>query len=180
MADSIDYPGLVREALRDVPRRVLLQVAEHGLPGDHHFFLSFRTCDPGVVVPAHLRARHPEELTIVLQNQFWELVVDQEAFSVSLRFSGALERLTVPFASLTTFVDPAAQLMLRFVEAPEDERRAEATAEPAQPEDARGATAGEAGVSEQVPAARRPAPKKGRPGPRPVGKVVDLDTFRRK
>jgi hypothetical protein len=180
VTDTIDYPRLVREALRDVPRRVLLQVAESGLPGDHHFFLSFRTSDPGVVVPAHLRARHPEELTIVLQHQFWELTVDQEAFSISLRFSGVLERLTVPFASLTAFVDPAAQLMLRFVDAPEEKGLADTSAETPAGDGAVPAPTGDAQASSKAPAGAKPAAKKGRPGPRPVGKVVDLDAFRRK
>lgn len=177
--DTIDYPGMVREALRDVPRRVLQQVAESGLPGDHHFFLSFRTSDPGVVVPAHLRARHPEELTIVLQHQFWELVVDAEGFCVSLRFGGVLERLAVPFAALTAFVDPAAQLMLRFVDAPEEAARTDASTD-TPPPGATVAPAGGAEASGKAPAGSKPAARKGRPGPRPVGKVVDLDRFRRK
>ena len=112
--DQLDYPTMVQDALRDVVRRVLAQVAEHGVPGEHHFFIAFRTADPGVVVPRFMRDLYPDETKIVLQHQFWDLDVDAEAFSVTLSFNGQRQRLTVPFAALTVFVDPAAEFMLRF------------------------------------------------------------------
>ena len=112
--DPFDYPRLVREALLEVPRRALRLVAREGLPGEHHFYLSFRTGHPGVSVSPLVRARHPEEMTVVLQHQYWDLAVGDDAFSVTLRFGGAPERLHVPFAALTAFADPAAEFGLRF------------------------------------------------------------------
>lgn len=112
--DRIDYPSILQEALRGAVRAVLAQVAEHGMPGDHHFYVEFRTDHPRVEVPRFLRDMYPEEMRIVLQNQFWNLEVDEEAFSVSLSFSGARHRLFVPFAALTAFVDPSAQFAVRF------------------------------------------------------------------
>ena len=110
----VDYARLVREALLEVPRRALRLAAREGLPGEHHFYLSFRTGHPGVSVSPSLRARHPEEMTVVLQHQYWDLAVGDDAFSVTLRFGGVPERLHVPFAALTAFADPAAEFGLRF------------------------------------------------------------------
>ncbi|MFY9824852.1 MAG: ClpXP protease specificity-enhancing factor SspB [Thermoanaerobaculia bacterium] len=115
--DKIDYPAILQEAFRDAVRRILGQVAEHGLPGEHHFYVGFRTGFPGVEMPRFLRDQHPEEITIILQNQFWGLEVDAQAFSVLLSFGGSRQRLRVPFAALTTFTDPAAEFGLRFQEA---------------------------------------------------------------
>jgi hypothetical protein len=112
--DRLDYSSIVQDALRGAVRMVLAQVAEHGVPGDHHFFIAFKTGHPGVVVPRFLRDRYPDETKIVLQHQFWDLEVDAEMFSVTLTFNGQRQRLTVPFSALTVFVDPAAEFMLRF------------------------------------------------------------------
>lgn len=112
--ERIDYPKIIQEALRDVVRRVLAQVAEHGIPGEHHFLIAFRTEHPGVVVPKFLRDMYPQEIKIILQHQYWDLEVDQEAFSVTLSFSAQRQRLTVPFAAVTAFVDPSVELVLRF------------------------------------------------------------------
>ena len=98
---GFDYPALVRNALVGLIRDLLRGVAEAGLPGDHHFYLTFRTDAPGVVLSAGQRQRFPKEMTIVLQHQYWGLEVGEEAFSVTLRFGGAPERLTVPFAALS-------------------------------------------------------------------------------
>jgi len=119
--EPLEYPRLVREALLDVPRRVLRRAAREGLPGEHHFYLSFRTDHPGVSLSPALKARHPQEMTIVLQHQYWDLAVGDEAFSVTLRFAGAAERLHVPFTALTAFADPAAEFGLRF-DAPAEAR----------------------------------------------------------
>ena len=97
-----------------MPRRALLVAAREGLPEDHHFYISFRTTDPGVSVSPSLKARHPEEMTVVLQHQYWDLAVGDDAFSVTLRFGGAPERLHVPFTALTAFADPEAEFGLRF------------------------------------------------------------------
>jgi hypothetical protein len=119
--ETIDYQALVLEALRGVPRRALARVAEEGMPGGHHFYLSFRPTDPQVDVPGFLRDQYPEELTIILQHQFWSLEVDDEAFSVVLSFGGRRHRLFIPFASLTGFTDPFASFVLRFDTVPADE-----------------------------------------------------------
>ena len=112
--DKIDYSAILQDALRDAVRRVLEQVAEHGLPGEHHFYIGFRTAFPGVEVPRFLRDQYPEEVTIILQHQFWGLEVTPDAFSVLLTFGGSRQRLLVPFAALTTFADPSADFGLRF------------------------------------------------------------------
>lgn len=112
--DFLDYQTLIQDALRAVVQEALDRVAEEGFPGEHHFYLSFRSDDPDVLVPAFLRDRYPEEITIVLQHQFWNLEVDDEGFSVELTFEAARERIAVPWQSLTAFVDPAAEFALRF------------------------------------------------------------------
>jgi hypothetical protein len=119
--DKIDYHALVQDALRQVVRRVLDQVAEHGLPGDHYFYIGFRTDAPGVQVPRSLRDRYPEEVTVVVQHQFWDLEIDDELFSITLAFNTSRQRLTVPFAALTAFADPSADFILRFEPAEEPE-----------------------------------------------------------
>ncbi len=130
MADlSLDYPHWIAEALLEVARRALRTAAERGLPGEHHFFVTFRTDAPGVVLPPSLRARFPAEMTIVLQHQFWDLEVTDQAFSVALRFSGVRHRLGVPFSALTAFVDPSVKLGLQF-QPPAGEASAPEPAEP--------------------------------------------------
>ena len=116
-ADSIDYPALVQSALRGVMRDALARAAESGMPGEHHFYIGFRTRFPGVEIAPRLRARFPDEMTIVLQHRFWDLRVEDKRFAVTLTFGGASERLAVPFAAVTSFADPAADFALRF-EAP--------------------------------------------------------------
>ncbi len=131
--DRIDYPAILQDALRDAVRRVLEQAAEHGLPGEHHFYIGFRTGFPGVEVPRFLREQYPEEATIILQHQFWGLEVTPEAFSVLLSFGGSRQRLLVPFAALTAFADPSADFGLRFDAAPASEPEkdeADAAADP--------------------------------------------------
>ena len=113
-AETIDYQRLVLEALRDVPRRALARVAEEGMPGEHHFYISFRTADPEVEIPSFLRDQYPEETTIILQHQFWSLAVDDDAFSVVLSFGGRRHRLFIPFLALTAFADPSVAFGLRF------------------------------------------------------------------
>ncbi|MFL6263744.1 MAG: ClpXP protease specificity-enhancing factor SspB [Thermoanaerobaculia bacterium] len=112
--DKIDYPAILQDALRGAVRRVLEQVAEHGVPGDHQLYVGFRTDFPGVQVPRFLRDQYPEEVTIVLQHQFWGLEVTPEDFSVLLAFGGSRQQIVVPFAALTAFADPSADFGLRF------------------------------------------------------------------
>ena len=112
--DLIRYDLLVQSALRDVVRHVLAEAAEQGLPGDHHFFISFRTDHPGTRISESLRADYPEEITIVLQHQFWDLATTDHSFEVGLFFKGVPERLLVPFDALTGFYDPSVEFGLKF------------------------------------------------------------------
>jgi len=114
-SDGIDYQRLVEDALRGVVRRLLADVAEQGLPGDHHFYIGFRTSHPGVAMPRSLRDLYPEEMSLILQHQFWGLEVNDDGFAVELSFSGRRQRLEIPFAALTMFADPAAEFALRFM-----------------------------------------------------------------
>lgn len=151
----LDYPRWITEALRVVAQRALEHVEHEGLPDEHHFLLSFRTRAEGVRVPAFLRDQYPEEVTVVLQHQYWDLVVDEEAFSVTLTFGGARQRLFVPWPALTAFADPAAQLALRFeMAAAEEGGEGEGDA-------------GSPGAGEDV-------------GGDEPGQVVSLDRFRRR
>jgi hypothetical protein len=133
--DKIDYPAILQDALRGAVRQVLEQVAEHGIPGDHQLFVGFRTQFPGVQVPRFLRDQYPEEVTIILQHQFWALEVTPEDFSVLLSFGGSRQQIVVPFAALTAFADPSADFGLRFDAAPPDEAapEPEPVAEPERP-----------------------------------------------
>jgi uncharacterized protein len=112
----IPYDEIVQEALRAVVGRVLGQVAASGgsLPGNHHFYITFKTGAPGVSIPAHLRERFPDEMTIVLQNKFWELTVEDNLFSVGLSFNQVPAKLVIPFGAITAFVDPAVDFGLQF------------------------------------------------------------------
>jgi len=112
----IPYDEIVQEALRAVVGRVLGQVVANGstLPGNHHFYITFKTAAPGVSIPAELKARFPDEMTIVLQNKFWELVVSADAFSVGLSFNQIPAKLHIPFSAITAFVDPAVDFGLQF------------------------------------------------------------------
>jgi hypothetical protein len=112
--DHIRYDVLARDALRGVLRRVLTDAAEHGLPGEHHFFITFLSKADGVKLSPRLLAQYPEEMTIILQHQFWDLVVTEDRFEVGLSFGGVPERLVVPFASIKSFFDPSVQFGLQF------------------------------------------------------------------
>lgn len=112
----IPYDEIVQEALRAVVGRVLGSIVSGGgtLPGTHHFYITFKTAAPGVSIPPHLRERFPDEMTIVLQNKFWDLEVGAQSFSVSLTFNQVPAKLTIPFAAITAFVDPAVDFGLQF------------------------------------------------------------------
>ncbi len=112
--DMIRYDLLVQEALRGVVKRVLVDASQHGLPGEHHFFISFRTKSPGVQISTRLLERHPEEMTIVLQHQFWDLTVTDSGLEVGLSFGGIPEKLIVPFDAMSGFWDPSVDFGLKF------------------------------------------------------------------
>jgi uncharacterized protein len=112
--DHIRYDILAQEALRGLVRHVLADAAKEGLPGEHHFFITFDTRAAGVKLSPRLLEQYPEEMTVVLQHQFWDLKVDDDAFEVGLSFSGVAERLHVPFAAIKSFVDPSVKFALQF------------------------------------------------------------------
>lgn len=118
----IPYDDIVQEALRAVVGRVLGEVQASGgvLPGDHHFYITFKTGAPGVSIPTHLSERFPDEMTIVIQNKFWDLAVDEEGFTVGLSFNQMPAKLDIPFAAITAFVDPAVDFGLQFQAAVQD------------------------------------------------------------
>ena len=111
----IPYDEIVQEALRAVVGRVLGEVETTGtLPGEHHFYITFKTGAPGVDIPRHLTERFPDEMTIVIQNRFWDLKVGGDGFEVGLSFNQAPARLVIPFSAITGFVDPAVNFALQF------------------------------------------------------------------
>lgn len=112
--DLIRYDLLVQEALKGVVRKVIADAGRDGLPGDHHFYISFRTDFPGVRLSQRMRDKYPEEMTIVLQHQFWDMGITEHAFEVGLSFSGIPERLLIPFDALVGFFDPSVQFGLKF------------------------------------------------------------------
>lgn len=128
----LDYGRLVERALRQVVREALGVVAERGLPGRHHHYITFRTDHPGVVVAEDLRARYPTEMTIVLQNEFWGLEVGEDRFAVGLSFGGVPHRLEIPFDAVTMFADPSVEFGLQFAKADAAPADAAAPTAPAQ------------------------------------------------
>ena len=120
MADSIDYGNLMHTAMRGLIKTVLLDVKDHGLPGEHHFFITFDTNHPDVQIADWLRERYPAEMTVVVQHWFDNLDIRDDGFSITLNFGDAPEPLNIPFDALRTFVDPSVEFGLRF-EADEDD-----------------------------------------------------------
>jgi uncharacterized protein len=153
--DLFDYPKMVESALRGVMREALARTAREGLPGDHHFYVTFRTHAPGVGIPNSLLGKFPDEMTIVLQHQFRALEVGDDAFSVNLSFQSRSERLRIPFSAVTTFADPSVNFGLQF-EIPAAPP-AEVTALPAQ----------------------IPPPESAEPA-RPAAEILTLDKFRKR
>ena len=137
MTRSIDYGNLMHAAMRGLIREVMERVADHGLPGAHHFFITLDTRHPGVGMADWLRARYPQEITIVIQNWYENLEVDDMGFAITLNFGNQPEPLYVPFDAITTFVDPSVEFGLKFetheAEDEDDEAPMETDAEPAPP-----------------------------------------------
>lgn len=150
--DEMNYEALAQDALRGVVRAALERAAmPEGIPGAHHFYITFVTRAPGVTLPPDILAKYPEEMTVVLQHQYWDLAVEPDRFTVMLKFGGLPKVMTVPYAAVTRFYDPSVQFILQF----------EAPAAAPEPE------------PEPTPA---PPPPSGDDGP----KVVSLDQFRKK
>jgi hypothetical protein len=190
----IRYDLLAQQALRGVVRTVLADVAKKGLPGEHHFKITFNTAAPGVRLSDRLRAQYPETMTIILQHQFWDLAVGERAFEVGLSFGSIPERLAVPFDAIVAFYDPAVQFGFQF-EAIEAAAAAGERGELAKP-----APGSEDKIAQQpapaaMPAGKTAAGKKAQAAPTPEkaqpptddddtpdggGEVVRLDRFRKK
>ena len=163
MAESwLRYDRMVEQALRGVVRKALSEAGQRGLPGDHHFYITFHTDRPGVGIADWLHQQYPQEMTIILQHQFWDLVVEEERFAITLSFGGRHERLTIPFSALTAFADPSVKFGLQF-EANEDELQTKTPA-------AKGAKRND---SPTLPVASEEDARKG-------ADVVALDAFRKK
>ena len=154
--DLFDYPQMVQTALRGVVREALARTAREGLRGAHHFYINFRTHVSGVVLPDYLLDQYPEDMTIILQHQFWRLEVADREFSVTVSFQNRPEQLTIPFAAVTSFADPSVKFGLQF-ELPV-----------AKPGDA-------AALPAKIPADEAP-----KTPPRQAAEIVTLDKFRKK
>ncbi len=197
--DKIRYDLLVQEALRGVMRKVLGDAARDGMPGEHHFFITFRTDAPGVRISDRTKERFPEEITIILQHQFWDLSVTEFGFEVGLSFSNVPERLSVPWEAVTGFFDPSVDFGLKFeLQDPEPEVGANDTeptprlaavpaAKPAKAEKApRGAGSEPAEVAPAAEAKTDAKPAKAAPNEAEKAadagdaKVVSIDAFRKK
>jgi len=178
---------MVEAALRSVVRDALAQAAESGLPGAHHFYITFRTDFPGVELPGFLHSQYPQEMTIVLEHQFWGLEVDEASFAVTLSFHGQNERLTIPFAAIAAFADPSVKFGLEFRAGEDDGADSPAAARDAKPTALAKPQAAES--AEIKPGGKASAGKAA--GPKVVGpvaeaeaakpgEVVKLDAFRKK
>lgn len=188
--DLIRYDILAQDALRGVLRKVLSEVAKTGLPGEHHFYLTFATKSPGVRISSRLVNQYPEEMTIVLQHQYWDLTVTEQSVEVGLSFNGVPERLLVPFTAIKSFVDPSVQFALQF-EPAIAEVESIADAETSDDEDAPTAKI-VSGPKTAEPKAKPKAAKKASKGDdagdeakdeedaAPQAEVVSLDAFRKK
>ena len=157
--DVVRYDRLIEEALRGVVRDVLSQTVEQGLPGNHHFYITFRTGHPGVDISDQLHVQYPEEMTIVLQHQYWDLEVEEDLFRVTLSFNKTPEVLTIPYAAISTFADPSVQFGLQF-----QGRRAIGSAESeteAAPQESATQDAGKTETGQ-------------------IGEIITLDSFRNK
>jgi uncharacterized protein len=188
--DHIRYDILAQEALRGLVRTVLTDAAANGLPGEHHFYISFDTRAEGVHLSPRMLAQYPQEMTVVLQHQFWDLVVTDERFEVGLSFGGIAERLVIPFAAIKGFVDPSVQFGLQFEEigegdaesAPAEQAPAATAKSPRKPAEHKSARGGTPAASAlPTPANPPPANADGEPDkPAGGGEVVRLDRFRKK
>jgi len=132
MSQTLDYGNIMNRAMRVFVREVLQQVADHGLPGNHHFFITIDTQHPDIDIAEWLMLRYPDEITIVIQNWFENLDVQDDGFSVTLNFGDTPEPLYIPYAAIITFVDPSVEFGVRFekIDAPEDEKPSLATVDP--------------------------------------------------
>ncbi|ESR27304.1 SspB family protein [Lutibaculum baratangense] len=173
--DLIRYDLLAQDALRGVVRTVLADAARSGLPGEHHFFIAFETNAPGVRVSNRLREQYPEEMTVVLQHQYWDLEVTETGFTVSLSFNGVPEKLVVPFAAIKGFFDPSVQFGLQFEPVTQEQEEGEAEQQPTS-----GVAEFEAAEAGETVDADAPSPEGEESEADKSAEVVSLDAFRKK
>ena len=179
--DHIRYDVLTQDALRDVIRTVLSDAAVKGLPGEHHFYITFDTCADGVRLSARLKASYPEEMTIVLQHQFRDLTVGEDGFDVGLAFNGIPERLHIPFRSIKAFMDPSVQFGLQFAVDGDAAEEAEKPAPVEKPAAMPAKSAQPQPGQEPPPLAAAPDRVPPQPARDDAGaEVVRLDRFRKK
>ena len=181
--DLIRYDLLVQDALRSVVRRVLADTARAGLPGDHHFNIAFKTQAAGVVVPAAVKARFPDEMSIILQHEFWDLAVTQEAFEVCLNFSRKPERLTVPFDAITGFTDPSVPFGFKLEPRAPEEHASGQTAPESRQTAAKPAAPGsgtKAETAKTMKVAEKPDSDSEKADASGRAKVVSIDAFRKR
>ena len=190
MQHAIRYDLLVQDALRGMVRDLMSKAAREGLPGDHHFFVTFKTHAPGVQLSSRMKAQYPEEITIVLQHQFWDLIVSERQFEVGLSFSNIPERLVVPFSALTGFHDPSVPFTMKFE--PKDDALEEMEPARAGPRDISAAPVAKVAprMAQEKIAAEKPTAHaiadeaegdaKLEPAQQSETKVVSIDAFRKK
>jgi hypothetical protein len=178
--DLIRYDLLAQEALRGVVKRVLADVARTGVPGEHHFYISFNTQYPGVRISPRLREKYPDEMTVILQHQFWDLAVTDHSFEVGLSFSNIPEKLYVPFDAITGFFDPSVKFGLKFETITQI-----ASDKPEKPAAPREAPKGARSEPQESPPTKKKAEKsakdaKDESAAENGAQVVSLDKFRKK
>jgi hypothetical protein len=168
MSTYLRYDLMVEEALRGVVYTALKQASEQGLQGDHHFYISFRTDEEGVLMPEGLKGNYPEEMTIVLQHQYWDLQIKKDLFEVTLSFNAAQQRLIIPFHAITAFADPAVKFGLQFhtisAARSREESKLEEHAEGKEAKPAKASKAKKGSAKEQAAE---------------TGQVISLDSFRK-
>ena len=180
--DPLRYDLWIEDAFRSVVRRALNYTATRGLPGDHHFYITFRTEAPGVRMPGYLKAQHPLEMTIVLQFKFDDLAIDDDGFSVGLSFKGKRENLYIPFAAVSSFADPSVNFGLQFKVTAQGEVHADASGDTPPPKPAlpRNDVAAKADPATGGPKTDSAAAQAGKPAAGEGGQVIALDSFRKK
>jgi len=166
VTDHIRYDILTQDAMRGVIRTVLQDASTRGLQGEHHFYITFDTQHPAVKLSPRIRAQYPEDMTIVLQHQFWDLAVTEEGFEVGLSFNGIREKLAIPFAAIKSFADPAVKFAMQFADL-------DAVSEPDGEEAP--APAMQAAATDAEPPGDEPSPDE-----KPSAEIVRIDRFRKK
>lgn len=190
--DLLRYDLMIETALRNVVRETLSSVAQNGLPGEHHFYITFLTKYPGVEIPEYLHKQYAEEMTIVLQYQFFGLKVDDEAFGVTLSFNNIKERLRIPIKAITTFADPSVNFALQFQSAQEEDDEEESAAKPSRGTGGKRSKGGDGATPQDIGSAKprkdgdkakaaKDSPEGGEDKPSEKrGEVISLDQFRKK